>query len=121
MKLLLYIQDEGGGRCMSLLLEVVHSFLKFGNILDELDRLFIEERFNLRDYEHCGVDHVDELLEVAEQIVVVDKERGHLVGVLHQELLGDEKGLATLAVIGGNCRKERWDWILLIIRGHCLL
>ena len=121
MELLLYVQDEGGGRCVSLLLEVIYSFLEFGDVLDELDGFFIEEGFDLRDYQHCVVDHVDELLEVAEQIVVVDKERGHLVGVLHQELLGDEKGLATLAVIGSNCRKERWDWILLITRGHCLL
>ena len=121
MKLLLYIQNESGGRCVSLFLKVVHSFLEFGDILDELDRLFVEERFDLRDYQHCGVDHIDELLEVAEQIVVVDEERGHLVGVLDQELLGDEKGLATLAVIGSNWRKERWDWVLLITRGHCLL
>ena len=91
------------------------------DLLDVLDRLFVEERFDLGNYQHCGVDHVDELLEVTEQVVVVDEERSHLVGVLDQELLGDEKGLAAFAIVGGNCSEKWWDWIFLVVRGYCLL
>ena len=98
----LNIQDEGGRWGVSLFLELGYSFFNARDFLDVLDSLFVEEGFDLSDHRHSGVNHVDKLLKVTKEIVVVDEERSNLVGVVDEELLGDEKSLTAFAIVGGN-------------------
>ena len=106
---------------MSLFLEVSHSFFDVRDIFDVLNSLLVDEGLDLGDHRHCGIDHVDELLEVTEEVVVVDEERSNLVGVLDEKLLSDEKSLAAFAIVGGDCSEKWWDWIFLFLRRNCLL
>ena len=106
---------------MPFFLELGYSFFDVRNILDVLNSLLVEEGLELGDNRHRGIDHVDELLEVTEKVVVVDEERSDLVGVLNEKLLSDEKSLAAFAIVGGDCSEKWWDWIFLVLRRNCLL
>ena len=106
---------------MPFFLVVSHSFLDVRDIFDMLNSLLVEEGLDLGDHRHSGVDHVDKLLKVTKEIVVVDEERSNLVGVLDEKLLSDEKSLAAFAIVGGDCSEKWWDWIFLFLRRNCLL
>ena len=106
---------------MSLFLEFSHSFFDVGDIFDVLNSLLVDEGLDLGDHRHSGIDHVDELLEVTEEVVVVDEERSNLVGVVDEELLGNEKSLAAFAIVGGDYSEKWWNWVFLFLRGNRFL
>ena len=105
---------------MSFFLEVSYSFFDVRNIFDILNSLLVEEGLELGDHRHRSIDHVDELLEVTEEVVVVDEERSNFVGVLDEKLLSDEESLAAFAIVGGDCSESWRDRVFLILCRNCL-